>query len=127
MKLILSQQKKMKKQNQINKRKFENEDDNKEYEGSYKEDKKQEIIDLKASNNKEKFNSILFKKMLNNINNNNYNHYYNINNNSNININNNNVFNNINPINYNNEYLFNFISSNNSMEKIFLILKVQEK
>ena len=57
--------------------------------------------------------------MINNINNNNYNHYYNINNNSNININNNNVFNNINPINYNNEYLFNYISSNNSMEDIF--------
>ena len=100
-------------------RKFENEDDNEEYESSYKEDKKQEIIDLKTSNNKEKFNCFHFKQMISNINNNNYNYYYNINNNSNININNNNVFNNINPINYNNEYLFNFISSNNSMEDIF--------
>jgi len=57
--------------------------------------------------------------MINNINNNIYNHNYNINNNSSININNNNIFNYINPINYNNEYLFNYISLNNSMEDIF--------
>ena len=56
--------------------------------------------------------------MINNINNNIYNHNYNINNNSSININNNNIFNYINPINYNNEYLFNYISLNNSMEDI---------
>ena len=98
--------------------KFENEDDNKEDKSSYKEDKKQEIIDLKDSNNKEKFNCFLFNKMINNINNNIYNHNYNVNNNNSININNNNIFNNINPINYNNKYLFNYISLNNSIEDI---------
>ena len=108
-------------ENESDNKKFENEDDSEEDKNSYKEDKKQEIIDLKASNNKEKSNCFHFNKMINNINN--YNHNYNINNHNSININNNNIFNNINPINYNIEYLFNYISSKNSMEDIF-ILKV---
>jgi len=102
-------------------RKFENEDDNEEDESSFKEGKKKEIIDLKAQNNKEreiKFNCIHFNKMINNINNNNYNHNYHINNDNCININNNNIFNNINPLSYNNEYQFNYINSKESMEDV---------
>ena len=93
-------------------RKFENDDYNEKDKSFYIENKKQEIIDLKASNNKEQFNCFHFNKMLNNMNNNNYNHNYNINSN-------NNVFNNINPINYNNEYLFNYISSKDSIKNVF--------
>jgi len=103
------------------KRKFENEDDNEEDKSSSKGDIKKEIIDLKASNNKEKvrkYTCFNFNKMINNINNNNYNHNYHFNTNNSININNNNISNNINPINFNGEYQFNYISSKDSMEDI---------
>ena len=53
--------------------------------------------------------------MINNINNNNYNHNYHIINDNSIN---NNIFNNINPLSYNNEYQFNYINLKDSMEDV---------